>query len=66
MSEKEKEKKEDENEGKLEIVVGISIRDASSGGTQELDPVSVRVDRRSLSNSPVQVQIGLERNMKIK
>ena len=44
----------------LEIVVGVSIRDPGSRGSpQKLPPVSVKVDRRSLNGSPVQVKIGV-------
>ena len=49
-----------DHNNELEIVVGVSIRDAGSDRSpRRLPPVSVKVDRRSLNGSPVQVKIGV-------
>ena len=55
----------DRRKEQLEIVMQVSIRDPENDGEpQRLPPVSVTVDRRTLSGSPVQVKIGVQGNMK--
>jgi hypothetical protein len=60
--EEEEEEEEDRECENLEIVMELSIRDPRNGDAEptRFPPVSVTVDRRTLSHSPVQVKIGVQ------
>ena len=58
----EEERGENSNLGvhNVEIVVDVSIRNGGDTEPQHMPPVCVVVDRQTLSNSPVQVKIGIQ------